>query len=80
MDGPVADSCYPWRRDLGPYCIAHPRLILPLLAKIMGGDMQSPLYLGKGEVNVPALFTSVLELCFAGIVGGHVERLGATKC
>ena len=43
-------------------------LILPLLAKIMGGDVQSPLYLGKGEVNVPALFTSVLELCFAGIL------------
>lgn len=43
-------------------------LILPLLAKTMGGDMQSPLYLGKGDVNVPALFTSVLELCFAGIV------------
>src|ERR1700733_4915702 len=43
-------------------------LILPLLAKTMGGDVQSPLYLGKGNVNVPALFTSVLELCFAGIV------------
>jgi large-conductance mechanosensitive channel len=43
-------------------------LILPLLAKTMGGDVQSPLYLGKGDVNVPALFTSVLELCFAGIV------------
>ena len=42
-------------------------LILPLLAKTMGGDVQSPLYLGKGEFNVPALFTSVLELCFAGI-------------
>ncbi|HEV8048064.1 MAG TPA: hypothetical protein VGP35_10045 [Terriglobales bacterium] len=43
-------------------------LILPLLAKTMGGDVQSPLYLGKGYVNVPALFTSVLELCFAGIL------------
>jgi hypothetical protein len=43
-------------------------LILPLLAKTMGGDVQSPLYLGKGDVNVPALFTSLLELCFAGIV------------
>ena len=42
-------------------------LILPLLARTMGGDVQSPLYLGKGEFNVPALFTSVLELCFAGI-------------
>ena len=42
-------------------------LILPLLARTMGGDVQSPLYLGKGDVNVPALFASVLELCFAGI-------------
>jgi hypothetical protein len=43
-------------------------LILPLLARTMGGDIQSPLYLGKGDFNVPALFTAVLELCFAGIV------------
>jgi len=43
-------------------------LILPLLARTMGGDVQSPLYLGKGDVNVPALLTAVLELCFAGIV------------
>ena len=42
-------------------------LILPLLARTMGGDVQSPLYLGKGDINVPALFTAVLELCFAGI-------------
>ena len=42
-------------------------LILPLLARTMGGDAQSPLYLGKGDFNVPAVFTSVLELCFAGI-------------
>jgi len=42
-------------------------LVLPLLARTMGGDAQSPLYLGKGDINVPALFTSVLELCFAGI-------------
>jgi hypothetical protein len=42
-------------------------LILPLLARTMGGDVHSPLYLGKGDFNVPALFTSVLELCFAGI-------------
>ena len=43
-------------------------LILPLLARIMGADAQSPLYLGKGDLNIPALFTSVLELCFAAIV------------
>ena len=42
-------------------------LILPLLARTMGADVQSPLYLGKGDFNVPALFTAVLELCFAGI-------------
>ena len=42
-------------------------LVLPLLARTMGGDAQSPLYLGKGDVNVPALLTAVLELCFAGI-------------
>jgi hypothetical protein len=43
-------------------------LVLPLLSRTMGGDVQSPLYLGKGDINVPALFASVLELCFAGIV------------
>jgi len=43
-------------------------LVLPLLARTMGGDVQSPLYLGKGDINLPALFTAVLELCFAGIV------------
>jgi hypothetical protein len=43
-------------------------LILPLLARTMGSDVQSPLYLGKGDLNIPALFTSVLNLCFAGIV------------
>lgn len=42
-------------------------LVLPALARTMGGDVQSPLYLGKGDFNVPALFTAVLELCFAGI-------------
>jgi hypothetical protein len=42
-------------------------LVLPALARTMGGDVQSPLYLGKGDFNVPALFTSVLELCFVGI-------------
>jgi hypothetical protein len=43
-------------------------LILPLLARAMGGDVQSPLYLGKGDFNFPALFTSVLNLCFAGML------------
>jgi hypothetical protein len=53
-------------------------LVLPLLARTMGGDVQSPLYLGKGDFNVPALFTSVLELCFAAIaaviLNSWVER------
>jgi hypothetical protein len=43
-------------------------LALPAMARVVGGDPQSPLYLGKGDFNVPALFTAVLELCFAGIV------------
>jgi hypothetical protein len=50
-------------------------LILPLLARTMGGDVQSPLYLGKGDINVPALFASVLELCFAGIVAVVLNSL-----
>jgi hypothetical protein len=43
-------------------------LLVPLLARVMEVDPQSPLYLGKGELNVPALFNSVLALCLAGIV------------
>jgi len=43
-------------------------LALPAMARVMSGDTQSPLYLGKGDFNVRALFTSVLELCFAGIM------------
>jgi len=43
-------------------------LLVPLLARVMEVDPQSPLYLGKGELNVPALFNSVLTLCLAGIV------------
>jgi len=43
-------------------------VIVPALARTMGGDAQSPLYLGKGDFNFPALFISILELCLAGIV------------
>jgi hypothetical protein len=43
-------------------------LLVPLLARVMNGDPGSPTYLGKGEVNVPALFNSFLALCLAGIV------------
>jgi len=43
-------------------------LLVPLLARVMDGDPQSASYLGKGELNVPALFNSFLALCLAGIV------------
>lgn len=43
-------------------------LALPAMARFMGGDAQSPLYLGNGDFKFAALFASLLELCFAGIV------------
>jgi hypothetical protein len=43
-------------------------VLVPLVVRVMGADPQSPLYLGKGELNIPALFTSGLALCLAGIV------------
>ncbi len=43
-------------------------LIVPALAQVMGGDPQSPVYLGKGNLNLTAVFVSILELCLAGIV------------
>jgi hypothetical protein len=43
-------------------------LLVPLLARMMEADPHSPLYLGKGELNFPAVFRSVLAFCFAGIV------------
>jgi hypothetical protein len=42
--------------------------LVPLLARAVNGDPGSPTYLGKGEINVPALFNSFLALCLAGIV------------
>jgi hypothetical protein len=50
-------------------------LILPFLARIMGTDARSPLSLGNGQFNVPGLFISVLELCFAGIVAVILNSL-----
>jgi len=41
-------------------------LLLPLMARAIGGDAQSPL--GKGDFNFLDLFVSVLELCLAAIV------------
>jgi len=43
-------------------------ILVPLLARVMDADPQSPLYLGKGELNIPPLFNSGLALCLAGIV------------
>jgi hypothetical protein len=40
-------------------------VVVPGLARVMEADPQSPLYLGKGDINVAAIFISVLELCFA---------------
>jgi large-conductance mechanosensitive channel len=42
-------------------------VVMPALAQVMPADPQSPLYLGNGELNIAALFTSFLELCFAAI-------------
>ena len=53
-------------------------LVLPAMARFMGGDAQSPLYLGKGDFNVAALFISLLELCFAGIVAVVVNSWSQT--
>jgi len=43
-------------------------LLVPLVARITGGDSQSALYLGKGDINIPDLFGSILQVCLAGIV------------
>jgi large-conductance mechanosensitive channel len=43
-------------------------LIVPLTARVMGNDPNSPLYLGKGEIDVPLLFISIVEFCLGGIV------------
>jgi hypothetical protein len=43
-------------------------LLVPLIARVMGSDPNSPLYLGKGTIDVPAVFVSMVEFCLAGIV------------
>jgi hypothetical protein len=43
-------------------------LIVPGLARVMGADPQSPVYLGNGSFQLTGIFVSVLELCLAGIV------------
>jgi hypothetical protein len=78
LESPAAES----RRWIGRFLIAvvlgeaiwgflvsiTTNLAQPGMSRVLGADPQSPLYLGRGDINVPALFTSVLELCFAGIV------------
>ena len=54
-------------------------LLMPLLARVMEVDPQSPLYLGKGELNIPALFKSVLTLCLAGIVFALLHEWSGKK-
>jgi len=43
-------------------------LIVPALARLLGGDPQSPLYLGDGTLHIPAIFAAFLQFCLAGIV------------
>ena len=43
-------------------------LLVPLIARVMGSDPNSPLYLGKGTIDVPAVFVSIVEFCLAVIV------------
>lgn len=43
-------------------------LILPLMARGMGGDPNSPTYLGTQDIIIQPIFVAVLELCLAGIL------------
>jgi len=43
-------------------------LVLPALARVMETEPQSPLYLGKGDFNVTAVFSAILQFCLAAIV------------
>jgi hypothetical protein len=47
--------------------------VIPALARLLPADPQSPYYLGTGNYNVGAFFTSVLELCFAAIAAALVS-------
>jgi hypothetical protein len=48
-------------------------VVIPALARVLPADPQSPFYLGAGDYNVAAFFTSVLELCFAAIAAALVS-------
>jgi hypothetical protein len=50
-------------------------VVVPGLARVMEADPQSALYLGKGDINIAAVFVSLLELCFAVIAGLAVNAL-----
>jgi len=54
-------------------------LLMPLLARVLGGDPHSPLYLGTGDINIPDLFGSILLLCLAGIVFLAIRSWAATE-
>jgi hypothetical protein len=54
-------------------------VLVPLLAKFMDGDPQSPSYLGNGEFNVPALFKSFLAFCLSGIASALLYGLSRRK-
>lgn len=49
-----------------PVSMTH-GLVLPALARFIGGGPQSVLLLGRGDFDVAAIFSSILELCIAGI-------------
>ena len=54
-------------------------LLMPLLARVLGGDPHSPLYLGPGDINIPDLFGSIVLLCLAGIVFLAIRSWAATE-
>jgi len=66
MDRSDRDSRRLGRSDLGFLVSITNNLALPALARLMGGDAQSPLYLGKGDFNAQALFTSFWSFASPG--------------
>jgi len=54
-------------------------VLVPLFARVLDGDPQSPSYLGKGDLNVPALFKSFSAFCLAGIVSALVYAWSRRK-
>ena len=43
-------------------------LLVPLMARGLPTDPQSPLYLGKGDFDFSAVFVAFLQFCFAALV------------